>query len=152
MLLSRLEIINGILIFVLLGVFFLVLESSGYSDNIYLRFFNVIFVFIGINRTVSQKVKSGERGYFRNFKAALITSLIASILAVIGLAVYMTYFKENAAISDLAPSLIMGDQDADLLKYCSALLVEGLISTLLLSFIFMQYWRVTHDLKKPESK
>ncbi len=150
--LSRLEIINGILIFILLGLFFLILDSLGYSDNIYLRFFNILFVFFGINRVVSHKVKNGETGYFRNFGSALITSLIAALLSVIGLAIYITYFREGASISDLAKSIIMGDQDVDLLKYCAALLVEGLGSSLILTFIFMQYWRITHNLQKPESK
>lgn len=152
MLLSRLEIINGILIFILLGLFFLILDFLGYSDNIYLRFFNIFFVFFGINRVVSHKVKNGETGYFRNFRSALITSLIAALLSVIGLAIYLTYFKENASISDLARSIIMGDKDVDLLKYCAALLVEGLVSSFILTFVFMQYCRIKHNLQKPAPK
>lgn len=148
MLLSRIEFINGILIFILLGIFFLVLDSLGFSDNIYLRFFNIFFVFFGINRTVNQKVMKGETSYFGNFKSALMTSLIAALFSIAGLAIYITYFKGEGIVSDLAQSIILGDKEVDLLKYCAALLVEGLVSSLLLTFVFMQYWRITHGLKK----
>lgn len=150
MLLSRLEIINGFLIFILLGSYFLILESLGYSDNIYLRFFNIFFVFLGINRTVNEKVKNGITSYYGNFKSALVTSLIAAVLSIVGLAIYITYFKEGAQISDLASSLILGENEVSLLQYCAALLVEGLLSSLILTFVFMQYWRITHGLKKSE--
>lgn len=140
MIISGIELRNGLLIFILLGVYFLILDALGLADIVYLRILNGAIVLYGLNRAIRQKIAKGESAYLANFASALSTSLFSVLLSIIGLALYVSVFKESS-VSDLATSVIVGNQDVSLVKFCAALIVEGLSSSAILSFILMQYWK-----------
>ncbi len=61
------ELTNGFLIFIGIGLYFILLELLGLSSVFWLRIFNAFIVMFGVNRTISANVKDGLRGYNKNF-------------------------------------------------------------------------------------
>ena len=135
------EIINGIYIFLLVGIFFMSMEALGLSDNMYLRLLNILFVFVFVNRTVKQKVNSGEISFLSNFGSAILTGFVGVFLSIIGLTVYIFFIKGIDYITQLAPSIITSGAEVSLTQYCFALFAEGLSSSMIVAFMIMQYWK-----------
>jgi len=86
------EFNNGIIIFIGISVYFALMNILGFSNVFYLRFFNVFFVFYGVNKTVQMNLSEGNKGFISNAISALITSLVGVLLSVIGLIIY-SYIK-----------------------------------------------------------
>ena len=53
----------GILIFLGIGIYFLLMEALGLSDFIYLRILNVFIIIFGLNLTIKSNLKEGKHGY-----------------------------------------------------------------------------------------
>lgn len=133
--------INGIYLFLLVGGYFLLMEALGLSDNIYLRFFNIVFVIVLVNRTVKQRVKANEGNFLTNFGAAILTGFVGVLLSIIGLTLYIIFITGIDNIADLAPSVMTTNSEVSLAQYCFALFAEGLSSSLIVAFTVMQYWK-----------
>ena len=144
---SKIEISNALLIFALLGLYFLALDAFGLSDIVFLRLFNGVIVLFGLNRVIQQKVNRGETGYFSNFGSALTAALISILLSIAGLVVYIELIRGPESVSEFATSVIVGSQNVDVAKFCAALLIEGLSSSSILAFILMQWWKNVKGLK-----
>ena len=88
--LSR-EFANGFIIFLGIGIYFLILEYLGLADEFYLRALNLFIVAFGVNRTIQMNYRDGVRGYNRNLVAAIVTSMIGAILSIATLLTYIYY-------------------------------------------------------------
>lgn len=139
------ELKVGLLIAGCLGLYFLIIESAGLSNVAFLRLFNIVFVIVGINISIKANLAKGNNGYLENFGSSIVASFSGILVSIIGLWCYVSIFKDDLFLKDLAASVIINGEDIMLTQFCVALLIEGLASSLVLAFISMQYWKnVTH--------
>ncbi|MFV8347659.1 hypothetical protein [Flavobacterium sp. ZB4P13] len=82
------ELLNGGIIFIGIGVYFLLMNVLGYSNLFHLRLLNVFFVFYGVNRTIEMNLNEGKKNFVNNTISAMITSLIGVFLSITGLVAY----------------------------------------------------------------
>ena len=115
------------------------IEFLGLGDKIYLRMFNGVIVLIGINHTIRTNFKKGSSGYFENLSSAVLTGGLAVLLSVVCLALFLSR-KSPEYIEMLAGDLLMAN--GSLAGHvCMAILVEGMASVIIITFILMQYWK-----------
>lgn len=135
------EISNGVGVFILLGGYFLFLDLVGLADQFYLRIFNVLFVMYGVNRTIQTRLNNGLYSYFGNLVAGFFTSIVGVGLGVVGLAIYIGVFRGESYMVQLADSLFITAQPGNLFQYCLGLMIEGVGSSVVLSYAIMQRWK-----------
>ena len=82
------ELLNGLIIFIGISIYFLVMNALGYSNSAYLRVFNVLFVFYGVNRTIKMNLAEGKNNFVADATSAMITSVIGVALSVLGFLIY----------------------------------------------------------------
>ena len=137
---SRL-LINGLIIFIGIAVYFLLIEALGLQDQIYLRLVNFVFVIYGVNRTIKSNVHDGIRGYVKNILAGFITAMVGLIVGLIAFMIYIEYKGGNTYLETFADSYIFGGGSPSLYQFCFGLFVEGAASSMIVSFAMMQYWK-----------
>ncbi len=126
---------NGLLIFLFIGVYFVLLELLGLTDNIFLRFVNFLFVIIGVNNTLKKATKE-NLDYLKKFAAALFAPFLGVLLSALALFIYLTAFETD--LSAYAMTLIPAKTN---FSFAAVIFVEGFLSSLMLVFIMMQYWK-----------
>ena len=87
---SRL-LFNGFIIFIGIALYFLLIETLGLADQIYLRLVNFVFVFYGVNRTIKANAEEGKQGYLTNLLAGFITAMFGLVLGLIAFMIYVEY-------------------------------------------------------------
>jgi len=135
------ELTNGILIFVLMGIYFLVIEMLKLSHLFYLRIFNLIFVVYGVNRTIKGNHDAGVRGYFTNLMGAIMTSMIGAILSIFALLIYLKAKGGAEYLNDHPMRYIFGGDTTSVEYFCIGLFFEASAASLAVSFCLMQYWK-----------
>ena len=136
------EITNGFIIFLGIGIYFIILELLGVSDVYLLRLLNIFIVAYGVHRTISANHADRIMGYFRNFLSALITSMIGAVLSIAGLLLYVEMRGGEEFLKGLSQSFLIGGGDVDSYTYAiSLLLFESTAASLIVSFCLMQYWK-----------
>lgn len=138
--LSR-ELINGFIIFFGIGIYFLLLDYLGYSDQFYLRIFNVIFIIFGVNRTIQGNYRDGIRGYNRHFLAAILTSMIGAVLSIVSLLIYIQFQGGEDYLQTLSKGFLFGGGEMSIPQYCIGLLFESAAASMIVSFCLMQFWK-----------
>jgi len=138
--LSR-EFTNGFIIFLGIGIYFLVLEYLGLADEFYLRVLNLFIVAFGINRTIQMNQKDGIRGYNRHLISAIITSMIGAVLSIASLLAYIQYKGGEVYLQKLSKGFLFGGGELTIHYYCIGLLFESIASSIIISFCLMQYWK-----------
>lgn len=135
------ELTNGFLIFLGIGLYFILLEVLGLSNVIWLRLLNALIVMYGVNRTLKANVKDGLRGYNKNFLSALVTSLIGAALSIIGLLIYIQANGGIDYLRKLPQAFVFGGGKLSIYMYCIGLGFEAVAASLAVSFCLMQYWK-----------
>lgn len=135
------ELINGFIIFIGIAIYFLVIEFSGLADQFFLRILNLFIVAFGINLTLKQNAAAGIRGYFANLISGIVTSMIGAILSVGSLLFYITYKGGDAYLQTLSKGFLFGGGDVNISYYCIGLLFESVASSIMISFVLMQFWK-----------
>ncbi|RFC55333.1 hypothetical protein [Brumimicrobium aurantiacum] len=126
---------NGIILFLLLGFYFLILDLIGLADNVYLRLVNYIFIIGILKLTIKTAVKNGEN-YLRKLIIGIATVTIGIGLGAIGLFIYLNGI--DAPIEDYVEGLIPADTYAGL---SFALFIEALSSSIIIVFIMLQFYK-----------
>lgn len=134
------EFINGIVIFIGIAIYFLLMEFLGLSHVLYLKLFNALIVFYGVNKTLKSNFAEGKSGYVSNLLSAGTTALVGVLLSVGGLLFYIYFRGGNEYISTLSEDFLFGGKPTAN-EYCIGVLFEGLASALIVVFVTMQYWR-----------
>lgn len=138
-------VINGIIIYVGIALFFLLMEVVGWSDQIYLRLVNFIFVIYGVNRTIKSNYEDRIGGYFANLTSGIFTALVSLILGIFSFIAYIEYQGGsqggNEYLNRFAGSYIFGGGEPSLYQFCSGLAIEGIAASVIVSFTLMQYWK-----------
>lgn len=135
------ELTNGVIIFLGIGIYFLILEFAGLSDVVYMRIFNLLIVAYGVNRTIKANYHDGVRGYNTHFLSAIITSMIGAFLSIASLLAYISYNGGEAYLKNLSENFIFGGGELTMNHYCIGLLFESTAASLIVSFCLMQYWK-----------
>ncbi|MDI9256295.1 hypothetical protein [Flavobacterium sedimenticola] len=134
------EVTNGILIFIGIALYFLLMEFFGLSKIIYLRAFNAAFVYFGVSRTLQSNFKEGKTGYVSNLLSAATTAIIGVLLSVTGLVSYIYAQGGNAYVENLSDEFLFGGNPTAN-EYAFGLLFEGIASAVILVFVAMQFFR-----------
>lgn len=137
---SRL-VTNGIIIFIGLGLYFLLIEALNLKDHIYLRLVNFVFVIYGVNKTIKSNYHDGINGYLTNLLAGFVTAMVGLILGLIAFMIYVEYRGGNAYLDSFADSYIFGGGDPSLYQFSFGLFIEGAAASMIVSFAMMQYWK-----------
>ena len=132
------EFNNGIIIFVGISVYFALMNILGFSNVFYLRFFNVFFVFYGVNKTVQMNLSEGNKGFISNAASALITSLVGVFLSIIGLIIYSYIKGGDAYVQSLSKTFLFGGNPS-VMTYSICLLFEGIASSVIVTLLVMLY-------------
>lgn len=135
------EILNGILIFLGIGIYFIILELLGLSDQTYLRMLNIVFAIYGVNRTIKTNYETGIHGYLTNFVSALVTAAVGAILSVTALLIYIKMQGGVEYLRSLSENFIFGGGNITIQQYCIGLLFESAAGSLAIVFVLMQYWK-----------
>jgi hypothetical protein len=133
------ELVNGLLIFAGISLFFLLMKLIGQSNNYYLRILNVLFVFYGVNRTIKQNIAEGKDNYFTNLLSGGFTAFIGVFISVLSLTIYIYSKGGETYISNLSEKFLFAGTSVN--AYCFGLLFEGLASGMIVVFITLQIWR-----------
>ena len=141
------ELKNGFLIFIGIGIFFLLMEVLKLSNLYFLRLFNVVIVVYGLNRTIKANIEQGDRNFLTNFISAGLTGAIGVILSIIGLAIYITIRGGSDYLANLSDSFIYG-KTTSIAEYCMVLSLEGMASVLIVVFATIHYWKTKDSFKE----
>lgn len=137
------ELLNGLIIFIGISIYFLVMNALGYSNSAYLRVLNVFFVFYGVNKTIKMNLAEGKNNFVSDATSALITAIIGVALSVLGLLVYSSTKGEEAYLQTLSESFLFGGNPS-INVYCFSLLFEGIASSVIVVLLLMLYWNNKH--------
>lgn len=131
---------NAIVISLLIAGFFFVSKLFGLEKNSYLRAFNLVFVAFGTYLAIKENVtKNGEISYFNNFGVGIQTSTIAVIVSIIGLILYVEIINPSFFTVLSNSFLIAGTPSIQ--EFIMTLFIEGIASSVISSFIIMQYYK-----------
>lgn len=128
---------NGLIIWLMLGFYFLLLDSLGYSDIAYLKIFNVVPVLIGVNMTLKYHAKKADH-FGMLVRKGIQTAFIGVGLSIVGLLVYFEILLGGVDIANYSTTLI---PTSSLSQYIFALFAEGLSSAIIAVFVLLQYWK-----------
>jgi hypothetical protein len=145
------EVINGILMFFALALYFFIEQLFDNQDKSYLRFFNALIVLYFVNRTVKQKIESGNDHFLRNFFSAVATSIIGVALSIVSFFFYITAWTGVGYLSELSMPFLSGGSQLQVHQFCLALFIEGIASAIIVSLVVMQYWKNTQSSRAAKS-
>lgn len=137
------ELLNGILIFIGIALYFLLMTILGYENVTFLRVFNIIFVFYGVNRTIQMNLAEGKKVFVTNAVSAMMTSLVGVLLSIIGLLIYSHMKGGDSYVQSLSETFLFGGNPT-VNTYCISLLFEGIASTIIVTLLLMLYWNDRH--------
>lgn len=135
------ELLNGFIIFLGIGIYFFIIDLAGLADEFYLRIFNLFIVAFGVNLTLKQNNREGIRGYFKNLISGIVTSMIGAILSVGSLYFYIEYRGGEEYLQSLSEGFLFGGGHLNSAYYTVGLLFESIASSVIISFVLMQYWK-----------
>ena len=114
-----------------------------------LRLVNFLFVFWGIKGAIKKNIfTTNLNEYLTNLYLGFATSFLGVILVSISLTIYLFYIQPSFinTIEDL--NMWGANLSPPLVAF--AILVEGLASSIIVTFIIMQYWK-NYKLDLPKS-
>ena len=133
------ELINGFIIFIAIGAYFIIMEFLGVADLYFLRLFNILFVFYGTQKTLKTNFNEGNTVLASNASSALKTSLTGIFLSILGLIAYSYLKGGDDYVKSLSKSFLFGGNPS-VITYSISLLFEGIVSAVVVTFILMLYW------------
>ncbi|OXA94883.1 hypothetical protein [Flavobacterium hercynium] len=133
------ELTNGFLIFLGIGIYFLLMNVLGLSHLFYLRTLNVFFIFYGVNRTMQMNLREGDTDFVSNAVSAITTSVVGISFSVLGLLIYSYARGGDAYVATLSETFMFGGNPS-VPTYCICLLFEGLASSVIVTLLMMLYW------------
>ena len=140
---TKIIIRNAVLITSLIGGFFFICKFFGLENNPYLRFMNLFFVVIGIRKAIITNIYTNkETKYTTNLGLGIQTSAVAVLLSIIGVIGYIELINPEF-LSTMNSSFLIGG-DLTLAELFFTLLIEGMASSVIGSFVIMQFFK-NHD-------
>jgi hypothetical protein len=134
------ELYNGGIIFIGIGLYFLLMEVLGLADLYYLRLLNILFVFYGTNRTLKSNFKEGQIVFVTNAVSALLTSLTGIFLSTIGLITYSYAMGGDSYVLSLSETFLFAGSPS-VMSYSISILIEGIVSAVIVTFSLLLFWK-----------
>jgi hypothetical protein len=134
------ELRNGFIIFLGIGLFFLTMDLFGLADKNHLRALNAFIVLYGINKTIKMNLNNGITDYLENLISGFKTGIIGVLLGIVGLIIYI-YIKGGESYLSTLSNTFFFLRKTNIIMYCSVLFFEGVASSLIGSYLLMQYWK-----------
>jgi hypothetical protein len=131
------EIINGLIIFTGIGLYFFFMKLTGLEKLNYPRFLNIFIVYYGMSRTLQANKEQNLLGFGKNLFGIIQTGLIGVVLSVVGLYVYIYSNGGQPCLDHLSQGYLFG-KEPTVGEYCFAVFSEGIGSIVILTFINMQ--------------
>ena len=135
------ELNNGILIFVVIGIYFFTMELLGLSHLFFLRMLNIFIVIYFLNKTIKSNYSEGKTDYLENLISGTLTALTGVVLSVAGLLIYISMKGGDAYLAKLSQNFLFGGGTPSMNQYCIGLFFEGIASSIIITFTLMQYWK-----------
>jgi hypothetical protein len=143
---KKIIIKHAILTTLMIGGFFLLSTLLGLQENPYLRFLNLFFVLIGIRQAIKVNIEHNkETDYLSNLGLGLQTSALSVLLSIICVMVYVEFIDGQFLEAMNNSFLIAGD--LSLAEIFITLLIEGMASSFIGSFIVMQFYKNHNRIK-----
>ena len=131
---------NAALIFLGIAAYFFLMKLLGLESRSELRFLNFIFVLWGVNSAIKTNIhENNEFLYVRNLAIGIGTAAIAVGMSIIGLILYVNFIDAGLIGTIQESFLWTGDLTMSLISF--ALFIEGMASSVICSFILMQYYK-----------
>lgn len=137
---TKIIVSHALKIYLGIVLFFFLMKLLGLDHITELRLLNFIFVFWGINGAIKKNIlKNNTNHYLSNFYIGFATSILGVILISVSLTFYLFYIQPSFinTIEDL--NMWGANLSPPLVAF--AILVEGLASSIIITFILMQYWK-----------
>lgn len=134
------ELLNGVIIFIGIALYFLLMEALHLSNVFFLRLLNILFIYYGVNRTLKTNFLEGKTNLADNAISALVTSLTGVILSIMGLIAYIYSKGGDDYIKTLSESLLFVGSPS-VMTYNISLLFEGIVSAVIVTFSLMLFWK-----------
>lgn len=144
------EIKNGIIIFIGMVLYFLLMDVLGLSKYYYLRILNVFIILYGLNRTIKHNLSIGKTKYITNMISCVLTGLIGTVLSLLVLMITLSLKDNGAYLTHLSDAFKMANEVTEA-EYIFGLLIQAVATVVVVSLIFMQYWK-TKGVFKQEIK
>lgn len=138
------EFTNGLLIFIGIGVYFMVMNVLNLADLFYLRLFNIVFLFYGVNKTIVSNIIDGKKEFLPNAISAMLTCLVGVFLSIIGLLVYSYIKGGDTYVQSLSKTFLFGGNPS-VNTYCICLLFEGIASAVIVTLLLMLYYNSKYN-------
>lgn len=131
---------NAVLIFLGIAAYFFLMKLLGLESHSELRFLNFIFVLWGVHHSIKTNItQNNETLYVRNLAIGIGTAALAVGMSIVGLILYVN-FIDAGLINQIQESFLWtGDLTISLISF--ALFIEGMASSVICSFILMQYYK-----------
>jgi hypothetical protein len=120
--------------------FFFVMKILGLENMVELRVLNFGFVIWGINTAVKMNISINlDNSYLGNLSLAFATAFFAVLAVTFSLIIY-TLVYDSSVIGIMTNSILWG-KNLSLGHVVFAILIEGMASSVICSFLIMQYWK-----------
>jgi len=131
---------NSLKIYLSIVLFFFLMKLFKFEHITELRLLNFVFVFWGINSAVKKNINSNNTfSYLQNLYVGFATSFLAVIFISFSLTIYLYYI--NPDFIQVIETLKIWGNNLTPIDVAVAIFTEGISSSLVGSFILMQYWK-----------
>lgn len=134
------EFKNGMVIFIGIALYFLIMEVLGLTDKLYLRLFNVFIVLYGANKTIKENYREGNTEYLNNILSSFKTCVTGIVISIVALIVYVHIRGGEPYLARLSDGFLFVGGKPKVNEYCIGLLFEGIASSVVGCILLMQYW------------
>ncbi len=133
--------VYGLIIAAALIAYFLLMKLLGLETNFYLRIFNFVILIAGVYFLLNNQIVRSAKSvtYFEGLGLGLRATITSVIVFLAFLAGYISFF-DTEFIQVLQESQIWG-ADITLGQAVTGILIEGLASSVVISFAWMQYFK-----------
>lgn len=152
---SAIPLRYGIILGVILIVYFLILSLFDLHTYVWFSLFNAVFTGIGIfMATRDYKARKKNFKYQKGFMAGLKTGFIATVIFTVFFAIYASNINPTFTDALLDNWNMLPDSGTGFGQIILVVATMGLISTLVLTFacmqLFKESWNTHHPKKKTE--
>ena len=123
-----------------IALYFLIMKLFGLEHILVLRMLNFLIVIWGINAAIKSNIfKNNNTDYLTNIMIGIASSIIAVFASAISLIIYVHFISPDF-IHTLESSLLWGN-NLNITLIAFVIFFEGTASSIVSSFIVMQYWK-----------
>lgn len=136
----KIIILNALKIALSIVLYFFAMKLFDLENFSELRFLNFLFIIWGVNTAIKNNIyKNNDTFYFTNLFIGVSTAVIAVAIILISLVIYVSTIN-TGFITTLENSYLWG-KNLSLPLIVFAIAIEGIASSVIGSFIIMQYWK-----------